>query len=155
MVQEKYKDSLTYIDNYWDKIILKPERFRVENRIIRRVILRPAQKNYNIIEVPFACVVPNETKYRYIFYWDSYFTFRGVLGTKREWIIPDMVENFIYIFKKYNIIPNFSHPEALGRSQAPLLTSMIFDAYDVIQRDKRISGRFKRLFINKKMWLKT
>jgi len=129
-----YTDCLKYIDEYWDKIILKPESLKSDNH----------ETNYHILEVPFTCLVPNHTKYRYIFYWDSYFMFRGLLGTKRDWVIPEMVNNFIYIFKKYQIIPNFTHPEALGRSQAPFFTSMIFDAYAVMENAK-----------NKKQWLRT
>lgn len=155
MQYEQYADCLQFIDSYWDEIILKPQAFQIRNRVMRRVIMKLAKKNYHIIEVPFSCIVPNATKYRYIFYWDSYFMFRGVLGTKNEWVIPEMVENFIYIFKKYRIIPNFSHPESLGRSQAPFLTSMIFDAYQVIQNDNRISSRVRQLLTSKKQWLKS
>ncbi len=151
---EQYKDCLEYIDKYWDKIILKPKLFRVNNKALRRVIMRAAPKNFHIIEVPYTALVPNSTKFRYIFYWDSYFMFRGLIGTKNEWVIPEMVENFIYIFKKYGIIPNFSHPESLGRSQAPFLTTMILDAYDVIQKDRRISSRLSRIIVSKKLWLK-
>lgn len=154
MQYEKYKECLSYIESYWSQIILKPESFRIRNRILSRVIMKNP-KDYHIIEVPFACIVPNATKYRYIFYWDSYFMFRGIIGTQHEWVVPEMVENFIYIFKKHQIIPNFSHPESLGRSQAPFLTSMIFDAYAVIQKDKRISSRFKRLLTGKRKWLKS
>ncbi len=151
---QQYKKCLTYIDEYWNNIILKPQRFQIGNRIIKQVTMRPPKKeSYHIIDVPYTCIVPNDSKYRYIFYWDSYFMFRGLLDTEREWVIPEMVENFFYIFKHYGIIPNFSHPESLGRSQAPYLTSMIFDAYEVIQRDKRLSARFKQLFTSKKKWL--
>lgn len=157
MLQDQYKDCLKYIDSYWDKIILKPSRFRTEHRFVQRVILHPMKKNFHIIEVPYTCLVPNDTKYRYIFYWDSYFMFRGLLGTKREWVIPEMVENFVYIFKKYQIIPNFSHPESLGRSNAPFLSSMIFDAFGVLQRETKLSLRLRRFLTTrtKRHWLKT
>lgn len=151
----KYQPYLDYIDSYWDKIILKPQRFKIGNKILNRVVMRVPKKNYHILEVPYTCIVPNVSFYRYIFYWDSYFMFRGLLGTKRDWVIPEMVENFVYIFKKYHIIPNFSHPEALGRSQAPFFTTMIFDAYQVLKDKKILSQQFKHLFINKKLWLKS
>jgi alpha,alpha-trehalase len=149
---QEYKSCLNFINSYWNEIIIKPTHFRVGNKMIRKVILK-SPKNYNILEVPFACIVPNASKYRYIFYWDSYFMFRGVLGTKNEWIIPEMVENFIYIFNKYQIIPNFTHPESLGRSQAPFLTSMIFDAYAIIKRNRTVSARLRDLLTTHKQWL--
>ncbi|HEV2339313.1 MAG TPA: trehalase family glycosidase [Patescibacteria group bacterium] len=157
MNKDIYQPYLTYIANYWNQIILKPQRFKLGNRILQRVVMRIPKKNYNIIDVPNTCLVPNTSFYRYIFYWDSYFMFRGLLGTSKEWVIPEMVDNFIYIFNKYHIIPNFSHPEALGRSQAPFLTSMIFDAYRVLHTNHNISYQLQKpqhLIVNKKLWLK-
>src|SRR5579872_221295 len=127
-MNQKYQPYLDYIDTYWNRVILKPNRLHVGNRILQKVTMRVPRRNYHILEVPYTCLVPNDTKYRYIFYWDSYFMFRGLLGTNREWVIPEMVENFISIFRTYQIIPNFSHPESLGRSHAPFLSSMILDA---------------------------
>jgi len=156
--EKQYQDCLQYIDSYWSKIILKPARFRMGKRIIQRVVMKSRNHDYHIIEVPYTCLVPNDSKYRYIFYWDSYFMFRGLLQTDRAWVIPEMVENFVYIFRKYQIIPNFSHPESLGRSHAPFLSSMILDAYTVLQHDHKLSSSIRRVLLRpqtKKHWLQT
>lgn len=155
--QQQLHKVLSYIDSYWDKIILRPSQHKTRSKILDSVIMQVLPKdepNPHILEVPYAALVPNDSKYRYIFYWDSYFMFQGLLGTSREWVIPSMVANFIYLFKKYHIIPNFSHPESLGRSQPPLLTSMIFDAYEVLQHDTRLSTKIRSLIRSKKHWLK-
>ena len=55
--------------------------------------------------------------------------FRGLMGTKREWVMKEMVENFEYLFQKFGIIPNFSSHASVGRSQPPFLTTMILDTY--------------------------
>lgn len=55
--------------------------------------------------------------------------FRGLMGTKRQWLMKEMVENFIYLFNTYQIIPNFSAPASMGRSQPPFFSSMIIDVY--------------------------
>lgn len=148
------KKLLAYIDAYWDKIILKPKKIRLHNKIVSRVIMRtPYRRNHHMIEVPYTCLVPNDKKFTYIFYWDSYFMFRGLLDTNREWVIPDMVANFVYLFNKYHIIPNLTHPYSLGRSQPPFLTSMIFDAYAVLGRDHRVRTQLKALVKTKYLWL--
>lgn len=110
----KYKDCLEYIESYWSKIIHKPKRQKINN---------------NFITLPNYFITPNDKKFSYIFYWDSFFIFRGLMGTKREWIMKDMVENFVYLFNRYHIIPNLNSHAAINRSQPPFLTSMILDAY--------------------------
>lgn len=152
--KEDHQKLLDYIDEYWEKIILKPQWHRIGGHQIYRVIVRPLQaKNFHQLEVPYTCLVPNDNKFNYIFYWDSFFMFRGLLDTKREWVIPEMVENFIYIFNKYHIIPNLTHPFALGRSQPPFLTSMIFDAYNVLLRAHSITSRIRKIIISRRLWL--
>lgn len=148
------KEVLDYIDSFWSQIILKPKRHRLRNRIIDVVTLRAIDKDYNTITVPYTCIVPNTGKYKYIFYWDSYFIFQGLKGTRYEWVIPSMVQNFLYLFEKYHIIPNLSHPEALGRSQPPLLTSMIFDAYNAMHDPTKLSSKIKNVLTSPKSWLR-
>lgn len=55
--------------------------------------------------------------------------FRGLMGTKRQNLMKKMVNNFIYLFGKYQIIPNFNAPASINRSQPPFLSSMILDSY--------------------------
>lgn len=111
---EEYQDCLLYIDSYWD-----------------RVTFRPAKKtvNHHVITIPNIYISPNDKRFDYIFYWDTYFMFRGLMGTRREWILKKMVENFAYIFKQYGIIPNFNSYASTGNSQPPFFSSMILDTY--------------------------
>src|SRR3989344_3188300 len=116
MLSNKYQDCLEYIDGYWDKIIHKPDKEKLIN--------------HHVITIPHPHMVPNDKKFRFIFYWDTFFMFRGVMGTTREWILKDMVDNFTYLFEKFGIIPNFNSPASMGRSQPPFLSSMILDTYN-------------------------
>lgn len=154
---QKLDDVLTYIDSYWQRIILLPKKHRIKKQVVDsvRMLIGKPENEADILEVPYPAVVPNDSKYRYIFYWDTYFIFQGLLETKREWIIPSMVENFMYLFKRHHIIPNFSHPESLGRSQPPFLTSMILDAYSVLEREAKLTHKIKLLFHGKKRWLRS
>lgn len=111
-------DCLAYIDSYWERIIKKPSKNE------------PTNNPYSI-QVPHAQISPNEEKFSYIFYWDTYFMSEGLLGTKHQWIIPEMVENFAFLFDTYHLIPNFTHIESLGRSQPPFFSSMVLDGYAV------------------------
>src|SRR4051812_14099753 len=95
---EEYKDCLDYIDNYWSRITFQPSRMRLQYRVNNlpillsqmklpelRIDVKRNQINANFIHLPHYYFVPNDNKFKYIFYWDSYFMFRGLMGTKREW----------------------------------------------------------------------
>lgn len=114
--EKEFKDCLEYIEKYWEKIILHPDRLKI---------------NRQIITIPNSFIVPNDKKFSFIFYWDSYFMFQGLIDTKRAYITKGMVENFAYLFEKYHVIPNFNAESSLGRSQPPLFTSMILNAYEI------------------------
>ncbi len=131
MWQENYKDCLKYIDDYWNQIIYSPSFMRLKHRYINMplFLLTIKTKNPHIIYIPHSYFVPNTGHHRRIYYWDSYFMFRGIMGTKRQWLIRQMVDNFIYLFNQYQIIPNFNAPASVNRSQPPFLSSMILDNY--------------------------
>src|SRR6185437_4356829 len=102
--------------------------------------------NPRSIKLPHYYFVPNHNKFTYIYYWDSFFMFKGLMGTKREWLMSEMIENFIYLFKQFHIIPNFSAPGSMNRSQPPFFSSMIMDTYfKAFHPYKRISGLQKSI----------
>ncbi len=144
MWTDEYKDCLEYIDTYWNRIIFKPSHMRLRYKINNLPYELPYSdkipigkkrhvKNRDInprsIKLPHYYFVPNDNKFTYIYYWDSFFMFKGIIGTKREWLMPDMIENFIYLFKQFHLIPNFSAPGSMNRSQPPFFSSMIMDTY--------------------------
>ncbi len=138
----KYKNELEYIDKFWDKVTVKPKRTdRLFNIILRRTTKRMHE---NIIHIPNAFIVPNDKKFTHVFYWDTFFIFKGLLGTKREKILRPMVDNFIYLYEKYGIIPNFNSPASTGRSQPPFLTSMILDTYNRAHKDYLFSKEISK-----------
>lgn len=114
---------LKYIDGYWEEIIYSAKE---------------SQGNPHTIPLPHTFLSTNAKDTSHwkgaMFYWDSFFMFRGLIGTQREWIMPGMVDNFIYLFRKYGIIPNANFWGFLVSSQPPFLSSMVFDAYYAIQR---------------------
>lgn len=124
-----YKDCLDYIEKYWNKILVEdPKKHKF---------------NAHHIPVPKPYLTPNDKKFKYVFYWDTFFMFRGLLGTKRVEIMKDMIENFIYLFKRFGIVPNFNSHAATGRSQPPFLSTMIFDVYEITQDKKWLEKKMQ------------
>jgi len=128
--ENEFRDCLDYIDSYWNKIIHKPVREKVHR---------------NFLNIPYHFITPNDKKFAYIFYWDTFFMFRGLMGTKREWVMKEMIGNFEYLFQKFGIIPNFSSHASVGRSQPPFLTTMILDTYKTFNNENGLLSPFKIL----------
>ncbi|MGI8419831.1 MAG: trehalase family glycosidase, partial [Candidatus Levyibacteriota bacterium] len=144
MWKNDYQDCLEYIDNYWNKIIYKPSAMKLQYKINNlpydlpyahklpignKKTVQNKDINSRSVKLPHYYFVPNDNKFTYIYYWDSYFMFKGLMGTKREWLMMEMIENFVYLFKNFRIIPNFSAPASMGRSQPPFFSSMILETY--------------------------
>ncbi|CAN5197612.1 alpha,alpha-trehalase TreF [soil metagenome] len=135
MYTQDYSDCLEYIDAYWDKIIHEPSSKRVKRRLAgiyyTDINLEDTHKSkkYHSIAVPYNYFTPNDRKFTFIFYWDSFFMFKALMGTKRQPLMRDMVGNFVHLFNTLGFIPNFNAPASLGRSQPPFLSSMIMDIY--------------------------
>ncbi len=118
---EEHKDLLAFIDNYWNQLIRDP---------------KDSQHDSHVIPLPNTFILPVATSHWRVamFYWDSFFMMRGLIATDRDWVIPEIVDNFVYLFNQFGIIPNASVWAFLGHSQPPFFSSMIFDAYYAMQR---------------------
>lgn len=147
MWKHTYADCLSYIDSYWDRVIHTRGAHLAEKWLSVFVPGLQRSVRHRFIEVPRAYVTPNDRKFAHIFYWDTFFIFRGLMGTKRQWIMKEMVENFIHLFKIYGLIPNLNAPMGLGRTQPPFFSSMILDVY---RHDKR--SRFSLMGEDRNKW---
>lgn len=139
MSKDEYKDILAFIDSYWNQIIHDP---------------KDSQGDPHVIPLPNTFITPNAKSHwkNSMFYWDSFFMLRGLMDTDRDWVIPEVVDNFIYLFNQFGIIPNASTWGFLDRSQPPFLSSMIFDAYYAVQRGTGVVKFGESPYI--KRWLK-
>lgn len=137
--QKLLSKTLAFVDSYWNQIIHDP---------------KDSQGDPHVIPLPNTYITPAaQTHWKQpLFYWDSFFMFRGLIATDRDWVIPDVVDNFIYLFNRFGIIPNASLWAFLGHSQPPFLSSMIFDAYYAMQRASSATDYGTSPFI--KHWLK-
>ena len=108
---------------------------RIRNRTIKEYIeslwsflTRYPNPNFNeydsLINVPFQYIVPGG-RFEEFYYWDTYFTSLGLAVVNKYDIIENMIDNFIYLLSKYDIIPNGTRIYYLSRSQPPVLSLLI------------------------------
>ncbi|MDQ5885778.1 MAG: alpha,alpha-trehalase, partial [Patescibacteria group bacterium] len=106
-------EALDYIENHW-KILLHEQK----------------EDKGTVIGLPHSYIVPAaDPKAKFAFqeqyYWDSYFTALGLVGSKHQHLAEGMLDNLLYLFKRFHFIPTASRMYFMSRSQPPLLTSFI------------------------------
>jgi len=114
---EKFDACLRHINNYWQKIIFNQ-----------------SQDDGIHIGLPNPFVSPNHTFFANDqFYWDSYFIILGLLASGKINLAKGMVDNFLFLYQKFKIIPARNQFQNLGISQPPFLTSMALEVFSKTQ----------------------
>jgi alpha,alpha-trehalase len=65
------------------------------------------------------------------YYWDSYFIILGLVRQHRVPLATGMIDNFLYLFRRFGIIPPANRFYYTGISQPPLLAAMIEEVMKV------------------------
>jgi alpha,alpha-trehalase len=78
----------------------------------------------SLIPLPYAYVVPGG-RFREVYYWDSYFTMLGLIESGRTDLVRSMLDNFAYLVRTQEHIPNGNRTYYLSRSQPPFFAAMV------------------------------
>ena len=113
-----------YIANYWSKL----KRYHPKD-------------DDTLVGLPNPYLVPafeegHDFDFNEMYYWDSYFMVQGMLDADHKDLVMGMLDNLLYMQKRFGVIPNASRTYLMGRSQPPFLTSFIFDVYDAYDPGK-------------------
>lgn len=85
--------------------------------------------NETLIGVPYPFVVPSEVTFDELYYWDTYFTNKGLLLDGRADLAKNNTDNILYIVDKFGFMPNANRFCFLRQSQPPFLSKMVRDVY--------------------------
>lgn len=124
LTAEDVKAAREYIAGYWPKLT----RYHPKD-------------DESLLGLPHRYLVPafeegHEFDFNELYYWDSYFMMQGLLDGEHKELVIGMVENLLFTFERFKIIPNASRTYLMGRSQPPFLTSFILDIYKTYKMDK-------------------
>ncbi len=116
------RPALEYIEQYWPKLVKQ----------------QPTD-NGTLIGLPYPYVVPavgmtKHFSFEEQHYWDTYFIALGLIGPQHQELVEGMLENLMYLLKRFGLIPNASRMYMTSRSQPPILTSYIFLVYERYQK---------------------
>lgn len=121
--QKELEVALKYIENYWDTL--------------RRKV---TEDKGTLVGLPHDYVVPAARSsvgfhFEELYYWDSYFMAIGLTSQKHHALAEGMLDNLLYLYRRFKLIPNASRMYMTSRSQPPILTSYIFHIYDTHHKD--------------------
>jgi alpha,alpha-trehalase len=124
LTPEDVREARQYIAQYWHKV----ERFHPKD-------------DESLLGLPKPYLVPSYTEktgfdYNELYYWDSYFMVQGMLDPGHQELVTGILEDLLFLFKRFKVIPNASRTYLTGRSQPPFLTTFIFDVYQTYGMDK-------------------
>jgi alpha,alpha-trehalase len=78
----------------------------------------------SLLPLPEPFVVPGG-RFREQYYWDTYFTMRGLVASGYVDLARGMLSNFLRLMNEYGFIPNGNRRYYLDRSQPPLFSAMV------------------------------
>lgn len=123
------KKVLQRIEAFWEEAQTPAKKLRWSNA--RNLLMHIGR-----IDVPNKIVSPNNDYFAGTqFYWDTYFTVIGLLEAGKTELAKGMVDNLVYLYKKFGFVPARNSLTSIGRSQPPFLTRMAWEVYTVDRDD--------------------
>jgi alpha,alpha-trehalase len=125
LTPEDVREARAYITDYWQKV----ERFHPKD-------------DESLLGLPKPYLVPSYKEktgfdYNELYYWDSYFMVQGMLDADHQELVSGILEDLLFLFKRFKVVPNASRTYLTGRSQPPFLTTFIFEVYQTYGMDEQ------------------
>lgn len=133
-MQEKVKK---FIEEHWDECIK-------ENR----------EDCGTLIGLPYPYTVPAVGHFDEMYYWDTYFTNKGLELSDRYAQAKNNTDNMLYLINKYGFMPNGNRTYYLKRSQPPFLSIMVRDIYEHYRDGAWLRGAYYALEKEYDFWMK-
>ncbi|XP_030540312.1 probable trehalase isoform X2 [Rhodamnia argentea] len=84
---------------------------------------------HTLLPLPGPVIIPG-SRFREVYYWDSYWVIRGLLASKMYATAKAIVTNLVYLLEQYGHVLNGARVYYTNRSQPPLLSAMIRAIYE-------------------------
>ncbi|KAG6501496.1 hypothetical protein ZIOFF_041377 [Zingiber officinale] len=91
--------------------------------------VREQPERHTLLPLPGPVVVPG-SRFREVYYWDSYWSIRGLLASKMYETAKEIVRNLLSLVETYGFVLNGARAYYTNRSQPPLLSAMVFEIYE-------------------------
>jgi alpha,alpha-trehalase len=118
-------EARKYIADYWPKLLRKQKR-----------------DDDSLVGLPHPYLVAayepdHEFDFNEMYYWDTYFMSQSFFGPDNQKLLEGLLDNQVYLFERFGMVPNATRTYLTGRSQPPFMTSLIFEIFDTYHLDVR------------------
>lgn len=84
-----------------------------------------------LIGLPYQYTVPSVGHFDEMYYWDTFFTNKGLAVSGRAAQILNNTDDMLHLVNRFGFMPNGNRTWYLTRSQPPFLSYMVYDVYSV------------------------
>lgn len=98
----------------------------LSRKVAKSVADRPDE--HTLLPLPGGVIIPG-SRFREVYYWDSYWIIRGLLASKMYETAKGIVSNLVSLIHKYGFVLNGARTYYTNRSQPPLLSAMVRAIY--------------------------
>ncbi|GMN31402.1 hypothetical protein TIFTF001_003245 [Ficus carica] len=98
----------------------------LSRKVSEKVFEKP--EFHTLLPVPEQVIIPG-SRFREVYYWDSYWVIRGLLASKMYKTAKAIVSNLISLVEEYGYVLNGARAYYTNRSQPPLLSAMVCEIY--------------------------
>ncbi|KAI4343142.1 hypothetical protein MLD38_027678 [Melastoma candidum] len=121
----------------------------LSSRVVARV--RECPERHTVVDLPEGFMVPG-SRFRELYYWDSYWVIRGLLASKMYVTASATVTNLIALGARYGYVINGARTYYANRSQPPLLSAMIRETFNATQNLGLIKSSLNVLVREHQFW---
>ena len=104
-----------------------------KRNIIKGMEISPSR--HTMLHMPRNIFVPG-SRFQEQYYWDSYFTVKGLLASKMLQSAVDVALNLLYCIDVYGHVPNGTRSYYLNRTQPPLLSQILVDILEYVVKER-------------------
>jgi len=107
----------------------------------------------NLIGLPFKYTVPSmKGIFNELYYWDTYFTNKGLLLCNKVDLAKCNCNNMAYLIEKYGHVPNGNRTYLVTNSQPPYFGLMVYDVYEITKDKKWLNDMYKAIVKEYDFW---
>uniref|UniRef100_A0A5S6QXL3 Trehalase n=1 Tax=Trichuris muris TaxID=70415 RepID=A0A5S6QXL3_TRIMR len=125
--------------------------FKLCRKVKKNVLENP--NRHSLIVVPKPFIVPGG-RFLEFYYWDAYWIIKGLLASEMYSTAKDMIINLAVMVERYGFIPNGGRIYYLNRSQPPLLTSCVYDYFNMTGDIDLLQGMLPVLEKEYEFWVR-